>query len=435
MPQSAGHPRRVVQAVFLNQLIWTAGYSLTSGGFLLFFARELGAKGLAISIVLTLPEIASFLGVCSRTVVSLFATRKRMWLVCTIAARFGSVIIPIAALITDDQNLLWLMIIALIVTYTLQSFAYTAYLSWVADMAPANRWGRLFSTREIAKVAILLILPTSMGFLRDSWKESEWIVQFYATTFLLGTLLQLASIPPLMSLPTLDVNPLQPLRPSWSVLADIFRDTDLRWLIIHRWWLAFFQGITQAPIFLYSVRELGVGLGPYTLLTVTMYGIQLLILSQIGRVSDQIGNKWPSILGLLGASAAMLFWMAARPESWWWIIGAYICWGCFAIPNVCERNLLLKLSPRTDNQLHIAMFRHSAGLLAGLSGLLGGILLDDFLGNRIVFAWLGLETNSAGPTFEAKYPVYLWFFTFSFLGRITAPLFLIPIREPKLAPK
>jgi hypothetical protein len=43
--------------VVWNQTLWTAGYSLTSGGFLTYFGKEPGATGLMIGVLLVVPEI------------------------------------------------------------------------------------------------------------------------------------------------------------------------------------------------------------------------------------------------------------------------------------------------------------------------------------------------------------------------------------------
>ena len=46
----------VQRAVVQNQMLWTAGYSLTSGSFLTYFAKELGASWTLISLILVIPE-------------------------------------------------------------------------------------------------------------------------------------------------------------------------------------------------------------------------------------------------------------------------------------------------------------------------------------------------------------------------------------------
>jgi hypothetical protein len=66
--------RSVTRAVVWNQTLWTAGYSLTSGGFLTYFGKELGATGLMIGVLLVVPETAGIFGLLTRWIISLMGS-------------------------------------------------------------------------------------------------------------------------------------------------------------------------------------------------------------------------------------------------------------------------------------------------------------------------------------------------------------------------
>jgi hypothetical protein len=62
------------------------------------------------------------------------------------------------------------------------------------------------------------------------------------------------------------------------------------------------------------------------------------------------------------------------------------------------------------------------GVLAGLSGLAGGLWLDDLLKSKF-------HVDVGGQSFEAYHLLFL----LSFIGRITTVLWVLPIQEPNPA--
>ncbi|MCH7688750.1 MAG: hypothetical protein IH899_19055 [Planctomycetes bacterium] len=64
--------------VIWSQALWTAGYSLTTGGFLTFFGYELGAKTFMIAVLLAIPETVSIFGLLARWVIQRVGNRKRV---------------------------------------------------------------------------------------------------------------------------------------------------------------------------------------------------------------------------------------------------------------------------------------------------------------------------------------------------------------------
>ena len=87
----------VVRAVIWNQLLRTAGYALTTGGFLVYFAKDLGASTIQISLILVIPETFGSLGLFSRRVINLLQSRKNTWLILSLISRVFSLGIPLAA--------------------------------------------------------------------------------------------------------------------------------------------------------------------------------------------------------------------------------------------------------------------------------------------------------------------------------------------------
>ena len=178
--------------VFWSQVLWTAGYSLTTGPFLTYFGQELGAKGRFVALLLIVPEVAGVLGLFTRSIIRRFHGRKQVWIVFSLLARLLSLGIPLAgipALYPAAVNPLWLMVASLALSQAAQAVAYLAYVAWLSDAVSAKRWGRFFAARNIGELSVLLFVPVIAGYARDWWKlhvDPALMNWAYVVTYLLG---------------------------------------------------------------------------------------------------------------------------------------------------------------------------------------------------------------------------------------------------------
>jgi hypothetical protein len=243
----------------------------------------------------------------------------------------------------------------------------------------------------------------------------------YVATFLAGIGLLTASMIPLWGIPEPDEPPAAWRVGEWRRLREAFQDPSLRNLLIHGWWLALANGLTQSAFFGYLYGPLAIGLGTVSLLNNVRHAVGIPVSWATGVIADRDGNKRLMIAGVLVAGSSLFFWLRADAGQWWWLIGAYACWGAFPAVNITGRNLVLKLSPAGDNTTPMALFRQVGGMLAGLSGLVGGIWLD-----RLNAAGFTLELGSwrLGP--------YQVLFAVSLAGRLSAALWLLGVREPRV---
>ncbi|MEX0717863.1 MAG: MFS transporter [Planctomycetaceae bacterium] len=432
-----GEFRSVTPAALANQALWTAGHALTSGAFLLFFARELGAAGTVIALLLVVPETAAVAGLAARPVIRRLGGRKRTWMLGTLASRAVALGIPLAAfpgMTGSDAGGLWLIVAFLALSQAVQGIAYVSFVSWLADLVPEGRWGRFFAVRNIAYVVTLMIVSLAAGAMRDWWTEvlpPRSGLYAYAIAFSLGTALQIVSLVPMVRFPEIALGRRAPRRASGqspeseatsgraasTSFALLWRNRSLRCLLIHNWWLAAANGLTQSAFFLFLTGPLGVGLAMYSALLIVMRLTMVPTSWIAGIVSDRRGNRGLLMWSVLAASSGLLCWLAATPDQWWWVIAAHVLWGAFAAANIAGRNLLLKLSPPDDTATSLALFRNVGGWIAGMSGLAGGLWLDALLS--------GTEPAS-GTDLES----FRLLFAISFAGRATSVLWLLGVREP-----
>ena len=313
------------------------------------------------------------------------------------------------------------MVASLALSQAAQAVAYLAYVAWLSDAVSAKRWGRFFAARNIGELSVLLFVPVIAGYARDWWKlhvDPALMNWAYVVTYLLGAILLLTSLVPLLPIPDKGASPQELRVGNWRRLREAFRDRSLRYLLIHNWWLAIANGLTQAAFFSYLFGPLRIGLGKTYVLQDVMHAVGIPVSLAAGVIADRRGNKRLMIVGVLIAGSSLFFWLSATPDHWWWLFPAYACWGAFPAVNIPGRNLVLKLSPASDNATPMALYRQIGGLLAGLSGLAGGYWLERLIAQRFSVELAGLQL---GP--------YQVLFMTSLVGRLTAVLWLLPIRE------
>ena len=412
--------RGVTRRVVASQALFTAGHVLSTGGFLYYFANSLDLPSVLFSVLMVTPEIAESSGVFVRPLVLRFGNRKRIWIVSLIAARVFALGVPLIGLgrlgIAAEWRW-WLLIGCVAAWYVCQGVSYVAYVSWLSDLVPEMQWGRFFAKRNVARLVITLLVVIPAAFTRrellSELDDPRWA---YVEIFLAGAVLCVASILPMLKVPSVPTLTHGAPLPSWTVFLQAMRSRGFALLVVQSWWLSFAQGLSQVAFFRYKAQVLGVPLEIYYTMYAAMRMHQIGWALIGGSLSDRVGDKWPQFFGLLAVSGAVLFWLSATPETWWLLYGAYALWGLFGMVNLCGQNLALRLSPGSDNSLHLGLYRQIGGMLSGVAGLVGGLWLDRLLEADAAITVAGMVL---GP--------FQIIFAVSFLGRLTAPLWLLPV--------
>ncbi len=227
MESSSPLPSRVTRAIALNAALWTAGNVLTTGGFLSYFATDLGARGFNLALLLAVPELVGLTGLASRGLVQWVGDRRKVWLITTLIARAITFLLPCVGLTRQwfsPEAAPWMLVAILVITQAAQGVATTLYFSWLADLVPRQEWGRLFARRNLAALTVQLVLPLLAAWFRDEAKrrlDAEWLWWAYAAVFTTGALLLLASVWPMWTVP----------HPSGSNARPVFEAGALRVLL------------------------------------------------------------------------------------------------------------------------------------------------------------------------------------------------------------
>ncbi len=469
-PSSPDQTRSIIRRVLLGQLLFSAGHALTTGGFLNYFANPFfKGFAVALAVMQVTPEAAESLAVVTRWLVIRWGGRKTVWWVSLVLARLAALAIPglvYAGMVPGTSGAIPVIIGMLAVWYLLQGVSYTAYLSWLSDLVPEVQWGKLLARRSMAISLVTVCMTYNAAAIFDQtklWPAGDKL-DAYIVLFGLGGVLCLASILPLIGLRTVElesrdesspagdgqgdspeVGPLTPaLSPTvkssisatlmvggreqrragldvplralthsptlWQSIGPqlklAFSDPIFRRFLFGCWQLSFFQGLTQTAQFQFSANVLKVSQLDYYGMLSVMLLLQIPLAGLSGWLVDRGHDRKIMVGGLVGLSLAMGCWWMATWYGPAWLMAAYVVWGLFGMVNVAQPSLGLKLAPRSDNSVQLSLFRQIGGLVAAVSGMLGGLVLDHY------------SQQGGLPPLE----VFRWMFIVSGVGRASAAL-------------
>ena len=408
--RSAIGTRRLLLTVMIAQAFYTAGDSISGGKFLTYYVDGLTGSVLGLSLLFVLPELVAVLGILAQPALARRRDPKTVWLAFAIIARLAGLGVAVAGgLPAGGRTPVTLGLVALL--EVAQAISYVALIAWLASIGPPGRWGRLFARRGIAISATLAIVgPLAGSIVLERYGKRPSLPQ-YATILTVGQGIATAGLLIYATLPRGRPAPQKPqrLRP---LLRSLATRRSTRRTIATALHLALANGLTQSAFYFYSTQHLGIAAGTAVQMVGLMYAMQIAAAYAGGRLLDRRSNRVVYAASLAVAAAAVPFWFVAL----WdvravWLV--YAMWGAFGAVNIAGRTLMLRLVPEEDAAGGVAVFRLLGGLLAGLSGLLGGAVLS--------------ATQVEGRT---SLTVCLTLIGVSLAGRLTAPLWLLGWSDP-----
>jgi len=410
---------------YVNAGLWATGNGLTSTGLVIYLARELGAKGVEVSLILAIAPLLGILRMVTPAIVPLLGDRRRCCLL-TYAVSFSLLVaLPLLAapgvLSTRDASMTAL--IALWTVYHLLEYLGTVSLwSWLGDLCPTRVRGRFIGQRERWLVVGRIVGMLGAGLFAYRWlatypDQPRWIA--YALPAAAGAVMMLVSLGPIWLMP--NVQSRVP-KASASSLRRIFTplvDRRFQRLLLFGCWFSFFNGITQAP---QSIYHIAAGI-PLLLVLGYRCGMRMGqsgVAPAVGRLVDRFGNRPIMIVSQLIVATGPLFYVAAMySDSYWWVAGAFAVWIAYAGLNVALPNIMLKLAPNQDYTPYTAAYFGVTGIFYGLSTIVGGMLWD-----------LIHQTEQTWQVAGVSFGLLETLFVFGWITRSLAAVWLLWIIEP-----
>jgi MFS family permease len=384
-PLSPAHRRRALAWGQVNAGLWAAGNSLTTGSLVSYLARDLGAQGLGLSLMLAMPNLAGVLRLAAPALIYQAGTARRACLSLSLASYLLIVGLPAIAVLAPGvsrTSAVSLMIALLLVHQLLEYLGMVALWAWWADLVPAPIRGRYFARRQMIQLAVSVPTLLASGYFADRWRDEykadpEHLLLAYAIPTGLGALLLLASLAPLAMMPATRRYP----RPAAGVLGTSlllpFLDRRFRRLLLFRGWFSLANGISQTvQNVIYPKEVLGLGVAPMSTMRVSMQLGQLAASQPAGRASDRFGNRPVLVAAQICVSAALVFYVAATPQTRWLLLGAWLLFAAYVAHNICLPNLVLKLAPAGDVPAYVAANDAIGSLLHAAATIGGGMAFD-----------------------------------------------------------
>lgn len=148
-------------------------------------------------------------------------------------------------------------------------------------------------------------------------------------------------------------------------------------VLVFRGWFSLANGVSQVvQNAIFPKDVLGFGVAPMNAFRVVTQGGQLGAARTVGKWSDRYGNRPVLIAAQFCVSLALVFFIVARPETRWLLLGAWVLFGAYIAHNICLPNLVLKLSPEVERPAYVAASEAIGSVLHAASTIGGGVLFD-----------------------------------------------------------
>ena len=384
-PLTPSERRRALGLGHVNAALWAIGNALTTGPLVSYLARDLGAQGLALGLVLAIPNLAGVLRLVAPAVIYRAGTARRACLGVSLASYVLILALPaiaVAAPAISRPTAVAAMIVLLFSHQLLEYLGTVALWSWWADLVPPPIRGRYFGRRQMIQLSVSIPTLLASGYFADLWRERfaaepDRLLLAYAIPTALGALALLASLVPLALMPATRQYPKPQARLLYSTIAAPFVDRRFWRLLVFRSWFSLANGISQTvQNVIYPKDVLGFGVGPLAAMRVSMQLGQMGASRWVGRTSDRFGNRPVLMAAQACVSLSLVFYILARGDSRWLLLGAWILFSAYVAHNICLPNLVLKLAPDVDTPAYVASNEALGSVFHAVATVAGGVIFD-----------------------------------------------------------
>jgi hypothetical protein len=418
--------RRTIGLFYANGMLWAVGNALTSGTLLLYLAMDLGAKGVALSLILAAPALAGVLRLFTPWVIRVAGGIRPACLIPFTASYVLILGQPLFGLprVAKSPYALASLVALVCVHQLLEYVGQACLLAWIGQSVPGRLRGRFFARRQILQLALTIPTLLLAGWFADTWRSqfgtSDQAPRLlgYAIPTAIGVLFLLSSLIPLQRLPTILPARVPSAEPP-TLIMEPLTDVRFRGLLIYGCWVALANGLTQSAQNIYPKAVLGLGVLPMAVFRTTMQIGQMGYSNWAGGFSDRFGNRPVMVLSQALVSLGPVFFLLATPAFPWWALGAWLCWSAFAGLNVGLPSYMLKISRRECHAAYVASYFGITNVVYAICTVCGGVAHDRL-------AALAQSIHPGAPTADH----FAWQFAAGFVLRALGVVFLVRLMEP-----
>jgi len=431
-----GHLKNATHAwrlVCWNGGLWGAGNGMASTMLVIYLALEFGARGMAISLILSAPKLAGVLQLAAPAFFSSPQRRKRFCLAMLLGSSLILLVLPVIAapgIAGSAAVSLVVLVVGWSVYHLLEYLGVVALFAWLADLAPADVRGEWFGRRGRwltgGKIAGALL----SSLMALAWQQimmprfqlqpsTKWLA--YGIPAGIGAALMIVSLAPLLRtraglVSDASRGSIPPRAPLLSRYLAALSSGPFLMLLMFVAWTGFANGMTQAPQGIYPKRVLLLPLFAMLTFSTSMGLGQSVLAPWAGRMIDRYGARRVMLVSQLVTATGPLFYLLASPASPWWAAGAWCVWVAYIGLNVALPVVVARHAKGGDAAPHYAIYYAISGLAYGLSTIAGGAWFD-YLG-ALPGVW------QIGPFVLDRFG---WMFCAGFVLRAAGVLWLLPL--------
>ncbi|MCG0237721.1 MAG: MFS transporter [Firmicutes bacterium] len=370
-----------------------------SGNFLTGLALFLGAGGLVIGVLGSLPALATLLQVVAAPLVAgLERRREFMALLCGIQ-RMGAPLAGLVALwLGPSPAALALLVAAHLLGWLCMAPAVVVWQGYMSDLVPPEIRGRYFAARYAWGLAVSTAATLTFGAVLDYWQGATGFRILSGIALVAGA----ANVLLWLLHPQVPQAERRQERPFWEALRVPLARPGVHRRVagfLAAW--AFAQGLAVPFYPMVLLDHLGLSFSAVSWLNTAATLLAAAALRYWGRRQDQVGpgRNVGVLTGML--AAAPLLMVAARYAGWPVLVAAQVLHGvAFNAMTVAQQTLTMELAPTSERAAYFGLFAAASGLTGFLTPVLAGPLADHHWAS--LFAGAGLASAALSLLWRAR---------------------------------
>jgi MFS family permease len=386
--------RKNIAAAALGTVWLVAVYGLP----LPLFMEAIKASGFQLGLMGAVRQAAMFAQLPSAFLVERLDRRKPYWATVAITHRALWLVPALLPLLWPGGSASWVivLIVALGVSDMLGNASTAPWLSWMADLLPANRAGRFWGRRQRWLSLVVLLAALAYGWILDATNRPGYGLLGFSIVFGAAAIFGVADI--VVHLGVLEPPPVRsaPGQTPWRRIVAPLRSRDFRRLTLAMgaWTAAlalpgYFNGTPGFFNVVYLHEAFGASYSQASWLVLASAFGAVLWSHPIGHRIDHYGARRVAMfLVAVGPLFTLVWFLAAPTHLHLPLLGAVpqpvilmsaaslIIGGFYAGMQLCQLRLTQIFTPNAGRTMAMAVHWSSVGMIGALGALSGGWIKD-----------------------------------------------------------
>ena len=362
----------IIDAIFANPfygLTWAAGVFMTG------CALTLGANNFEIGLLSSLAPLLSGGYLIGAWFLERLGTRKKFYGITAAIHRavfFGVLLLPFISTVASPRIVVAYFLAIAFISIFVGTFQTTAWISWMADMVPADQRGSFFSRRNMISGAVWM----GLSFLFGMFIDNNNTVTGYAIVFSIGTLLALFSLFFVLQQPEPPMILAEKKSSFLALWKNAYALPQFRNFLFFFISWGFATGLAAPFYNVYMLKELHITIAQITVLGILGGIIGTIAMPYWGLLSDKTGNKPVLLFALLGSCITAAGWLFLSGTNQYWLLPMLFIFSGFFDTGIglITFNMLLGIMPEQNKPSYIALFESVVGTCSGFAPAIGGFI-------------------------------------------------------------